>query len=228
MTSANPQEQNDWTLASDIRGIRVYVRNQPGSRLKAFRAVMRMELADEYALVALSNDYPNLPDWIHFIRHVEELQREGPLRRWLRFITRLPWPLHDRDVVLRLDVEQHRDEHDDGVRVRFHNVDDLLPRDSGYLTVPELHGISGFRRLPGHEIELFYELSLDPGGRIPAWLANRVLRDAPFFTLERLRQVLHRPEYQGRYFDYLDLNGPGRREHAATRDDAGSSSSREP
>lgn len=213
MSPGDSQDDNDWTLASDLRGIRVYVRDQPESRFKAFRAVMRMELADEYALVALANDYARLPQWVYFIRHVEELQRAGPLQRWLRFVTHLPWPLRDREVVLRLDVEQKRDEHDDVVRVRFRNINELVPDDSPWLTVPELHGVSGFRRLPGTEIELFYELTLDPGGHIPAWLTNRVLRDAPFFTLERLRRVVRKPEYQGRYFDYLDLEGPGRPEH---------------
>lgn len=214
MSSASPQDNSAWTLASDLRGIRVYVRNQPDRRLKAFRAFMRMELADEYALVALANDYSRLPHWLHFIQHVEERDRRGPRQRWLHFITHLPWPLHDREAVLRLDVEQDRDEHDDVVRVRFQKVDQRQRGDSPYLSVPELHGISGFRRLPGNEIELFYELTLDPGGKIPAWLANRVLQEAPFFTLERLRDLVHKPEYQGHYFDYLDLSGPGRPRNA--------------
>ncbi len=226
MTSASPQDSSDWSLASNLRGIQVYVCNQAHRRLKAFRAFMRMELADEYALVALANDYSRLPRWVHLIQHVEELERRGPLQRWLRFITHLPWPLHDREVVLRLDVEQLRDEHDDVVRARFCNVDECQARDSPYLTVPELHGVSGFRRLPGDEIELFYELTLDPGGKIPAWLANKVLREAPFFTLERLRHLVHKPEYQGHYFDYLELSGPGRPGDAAPRDETSSNPSR--
>ena len=71
-------------------------------------------------------------------------------------------------------------------------------------------GKLGFRRLGGKKVEMTYELILDPGGYIPAWIANILLRDAPYFTLERLRRIVSKPEYQNHYYDYLDLYGPGR------------------
>ena len=67
-----------------------------------------------------------------------------------------------------------------------------------------------FQRLPDNAMEVTYELVLDPGGYIPAWLANLLLRDAPYFTLERLRRIIRNQEYQGKFYDYLELRGPGR------------------
>lgn len=40
-------------------------------------------------------------------------------------------------------------------------------------------GKLGFRRLGDQKVEMTYELILDPGGYIPAWIANILLRDAP-------------------------------------------------
>jgi hypothetical protein len=54
-------------------------------------------------------------------------------------------------------------------------------------------------------VEVTYELVLDPGGYIPAWIANIVLKDTPYFTLERLRRVVERPEYQNWKDPTLDL-----------------------
>jgi hypothetical protein len=71
-------------------------------------------------------------------------------------------------------------------------------------------GKLGFVRLGNQRVEMTYELILDPGGYIPAWIANILLRDAPYFTLERLRRIVSKPEYQNHYYDYLDLRGPGR------------------
>lgn len=72
-----------------------------------------------------------------------------------------------------------------------------LVTDRHYLRIPQMKGLVSFYPTGhGHEIEVTYELALDPGGRVPAWIANLMLKDAPYFTLERLRQIVTRPEYQ--------------------------------
>src|SRR5690606_33390493 len=75
---------------------------------------------------------------------------------------------------------------------------------------PEMEGIFQLTRLGKDEVEVVYQLVLDPGGYIPAWLANMLLRDAPYFTLDRLRRIISRPEYQRRFYNYVELRGPGR------------------
>jgi len=54
-------------------------------------------------------------------------------------------------------------------------------------------------------VEVTYELIMDPGGYIPAWIANIVLKDIPYFTLEKLRRVVDRPEYDSWQEKSLDL-----------------------
>lgn len=208
--SLNP----DWKLVSDRKGIQVYMRHNDESRLKTFRGVTRMTLKDEYAMVALLNDYESFPKWLHFIDGAAEIKRNGPLQRYLRFTTNLPWPLKDREAVLRADVVQKLNNAEDSVMIYLTNTPDLIPPNDAYVRFPELLGIFGARRLGGQEVEIIYELVLDPGGYIPAWLANILLRDAPYFTLQRLRRIILRPEYQNKYFDYIDLHGPGRPEDA--------------
>ncbi|QJX02995.1 hypothetical protein HML84_19210 [Alcanivorax sp. IO_7] len=39
----------------------------PAARLRAFRGVTRLPAGDEYALVALLEDYAAYPDWLHFV-----------------------------------------------------------------------------------------------------------------------------------------------------------------
>ncbi len=91
------------------------------------------------------------------------------------------------------------------------NQPDALPPNNDYIRFPEMWGKLGFIRLGDDQVEMTYELILDPGGYIPAWIANILLRDAPYFTLERLRRIILKPEYQNQYYDYLDLlRGPGR------------------
>lgn len=205
----------DWKLVSDRKGIQVYMRHNDESRLKTFRGVTRMTLEDEYAMVALLNDYESFPKWLHFIDGAEEIKRNGPLQRYLRFTTNLPWPLKDREAVLRADVVQKLNSAENSVMVHMTNTPELIPPNNDYVRFPELRGVFGARRLGNHEVEVIYEIVLDPGGYIPAWLANILLRDAPYFTLQRMRRIILRPEYRNKYFDYVDLFGPGRPEDAA-------------
>lgn len=205
-----------WQLVSNRNGIQVYMRDHDQGPLKTFRGVTHFQLRDEYSMVALLNDYDAYPDWLHFVDSARELGKHGPLVRDLRFTTLLPWPLSDREAVLESRVSQQPGPNGGRVTVELSNRPDLLPPDPHYIRFPALTGKLEFRRL-GHdqEVEVTYQLELDPGGYIPNWLTNILLRDAPYFTLERLRRVVHRPEYQGHYYDFLDLHGPGRPDTAA-------------
>ena len=212
---ASSNEDPDWTLVSDRNDIQVYMKHRDESRLKTFRGITRFTLNDEYSLVALLNDYPSFPKWLHFVDSAEEFGRTSPLDRQLRFTTQLPWPLADREAVLRAKVTQTLNTEQESVMITLINQPDALPPNNNYIRFPEMTGLLGFTRLGNHEVEMTYELILDPGGYIPAWIANILLRDAPYFTLERLRRIVNKPEYQNHYYDYIDLHGPGRPQDAS-------------
>ena len=56
---------DSWRLVSDRNDIQVYMRHRDDTRLKTFRGVTRFKLADQYALVAVLNDYEAYPRWLH-------------------------------------------------------------------------------------------------------------------------------------------------------------------
>lgn len=210
-------DDQDWNLVSDRNGIQVYMKHRDDSRLKTFRGITRFELKDEFALAAILNDYESYPKWLHLIDGAEEFDRNGPLNRDLRFTTKLPWPLADREAVLNADVQVKVGQEPESVMIELVNEPDSLPPNNDYIRFPELWGKLGFVRLGNDQVEMTYEIILDPGGYIPAWIVNILLRDAPYFTLERLRRVILKPEYQNKYYDYLDeLHGPGHPDNASS------------
>lgn len=140
-TAAQGATAPPWTLVSNRNDIRMYVRDGIGTPLKTFRGVTCFALADEYAMVALLNDYDAYPDWLHFVDSARELSRDSEKVRRLRVTTLPPWPLADQEALLES---------------------------------------RGSQRLEGQG-----------GGEVVVQLHNR-------------------PEYQGRYFPFLDLNSPGR------------------
>lgn len=197
----------EWRLVSDRNDVQVFVRHNEQSRLKTFRGVTRMKLADEYALAAVLNDYATHPKWLYMIDSSRELRRDSPLRRYMHVTTDLPWPLSDRDTVIQVDVRQRITPREESIIVQMRNQPGLMPLNADYVRIPELHGMFKFRRMGNDVLEATYQLVLDPGGYVPGWAVNILARDIPYFTLDRLRRFVQRPEFQGKYFDYLELRG---------------------
>lgn len=184
-----------WRLVSDKNGIQVYMRHTDNSPLKTFRGVTRFRIDNLHAISAVLNDTPNLPRWMHFVHHAREIRRTSYLNRQLQFLTDLPWPVTDREAVVRIDVSYDVDANN--VQLRASNAPDLLPPTEGYVRFPRFNARMDFAAEPKtRTVEVTYEVIADLGGNLPPWLVNVAMKDTPYFTLERFRRVVQRPEYQ--------------------------------
>lgn len=194
-SSAFAIDTTGWRLVSDKNGIQVYMKHDDEARIKTFRGVTRVKVDRLDSMSGVLNDTPNMPRWMHFISKAKEIRRSDYLNREYQFLTTLPWPLADREAIVKLQVRQ--DPVSKGVNVHVINAPTLLPPNPDYIRFPQMTGVfSFFPTGKEKEVEVTYELVLDPGGYIPAWIANIVLKDTPYFTLERLRRVVERPEYK--------------------------------
>lgn len=200
-TAGAAQAADDWQLIDEQDGIRVYRLLDEALDRRSFRGVTVMPVTDFPSIVAVINDYPNLPRWLYFVSAAQEFGRRGPLDRDVLVQTDLPWPLTDREAVLRALGTQPPDGYD--IDIRLINQPALLPPNEDYIRFPELDARLLFRWLGEGRLEVTYQIVADPGGWVPDWLAARVLRDAPYYTLRDLRRTLNRPEYQGHSYDYL-------------------------
>lgn len=202
MPGAWAADEAGWRLVSERNGIRVYRQDDDDARIRTFRGVTRFPIANPASLEALLNDYPAIPRWMHFISNGAELSRTDYLHRKLLFTTELPWPLSDRDVVTHLVVTQTSER---SVSISAKH-DPAAAKQPGYVRIPELDGRLDFVFFPDtREVEATYEIVMDPGGNIPAWAANIVLKDTPYFTLLKLQRIVVDPKYRGfrgTFFDY--------------------------
>ncbi len=199
-----------WRLLEARDGIIVFRQFHQQSQLETFRGTMRMRLADEYSMLALYNDTAAFPDWLHLIQGAEEISRDGPLDRNFRFLINLPWPVKDREAVVNARQKQITRKGEEAVVTTLRARPERVEPRSGYLRIPELHGVFKLERIKPEIVEVTFQVRLNMGGWIPNWLVNIVLRDMPFHTLKNLRTVVEREQYQNHYYKYLDLFGPGR------------------
>ena len=101
-----------------------------------------------------------------------------------------PWPVSNRDGVYRFTFA--RDGAGGSATVRVEALPDLVPRREGLVRIPRSEGHWSVES-KGEGVHLAYEIHADPGGWVPAWLANLTVVRMPFHTLENLRRVLLSP-----------------------------------
>ena len=109
--------------------------------------------------------------------------------------TKAPWPVSNRDVVSRSKVVVTND------RIIHYiaaiNRPDLAPLKSGNVRMTEMNAQCTLIR-KGAKTLAIYQVKADPGGSLPAWLANKSSRDLPLNTILGLKRMAILPQYQGK------------------------------
>lgn len=198
----------EWVLVTDRDGIQVFRQDDGDSRLKTFRGVADLRVNDFNAIGALLDDYDAVASFMHMVSEIRDLKRSSPFQRDVYVTTRLPWPVKDRDAPLRVTFYQERDTLD--LVMPFSLNETGYPQQAHYVRMPQMEGY--YRFSPGEpgKVQVTIEVVLDPGGSLPAWLANIILRDIPYFSLRRLQRIINQPRFQGIAHGYYQTPGAWR------------------
>ncbi|MBM7062142.1 START domain-containing protein [Pseudomonas sp. UL073] len=180
---AGAVQAEDWQLAKDEQGIKVYLSSVPGSKYKAYRGVVDIK-ADVQAINALQEDVQGSCAWIHACAEMRLLKGNGD-EAWTYSKIEMPWPVTGRDLVLHVKTDKAAD----GSIVRHLQAEPkLVPEENGQIRVPKLVGEWKMTPKGPGVTEVVYQVQTEPGGSIPSWLANSFVVDAPFNTLHDLRE----------------------------------------
>lgn len=186
--------QEGWKKVRDKEGIQVFTLSTSKRDFKDFRGITRVK-AGMNDFLAVLYDVEALRIWGYNIRSAELLERPSDKVQVYYAVAAAPFPYRDRDGVYR-----NRFEWDAGSRTLLVQIDllqDRLPEKedrvrisgSGYWKVVEM---------PGGELDVTFEMRMDPGGNVPAWLANLFAGDTPYHTLLGLRSILSEDKYRGK------------------------------
>jgi hypothetical protein len=177
--------QDGWRLLRDEDGVRVSERGLASRALPELRG--EVEIAAPLARVlAVIEDVPRQTEWMHTCVEARVVRRQSDTTSLVYNRTGSPWPVSDRDAALRTVIEPRGP---DAALVRFHAVTDpAAPPVDGVVRMPRLDGAFALSALAPARTRVVYDLDVDPGGALPAWLVRRTARDLPFETLRGLRR----------------------------------------
>ncbi len=159
-----------WELLYNDESVRVEQREYAGSPLREVRGVTRLQ-ASLNAIVALLRDADFNDRWVYRSGGAKILAQNGAHQAYVYGVVDAPWPMQDRDTVVRFDYQQ--DPQTRVVRINIVNFPDYLPPRDALVRVPEFGGFWELRPEPEGWVVVTYQVYGHPGGLIPVWVANR-------------------------------------------------------
>jgi len=194
------QELPEWKEVRDNDGIKAYVMKLPDVAMKKVKVetVVKSSLS---SLVALMTDAPRNPDWVYANMYATILEKSDGFN-WVYYgQSDAPWPVNDRDVITRVHMSQNPTTKE----IQFVSVGepDYKPEEEDFVRIPMLHAIWRFTPLGEGKVRVAFELQLDLGGNIPAWVINLAVTKGPYNSLKNFVALAAEEPYSSARLDYI-------------------------
>ena len=116
------------------------------------------------------------------------IKRVNPHELYYYTEASLPWPMSNRDAVVHLKMD--RDSLNRFLNIRSVSVPDYIAEKSGKVRVTK-STVSWNVTMPTTKtISIIYIFEAEPGGSLPAWVANMFVDKGPFETFKKLGEIL--------------------------------------
>jgi len=179
--------QYNWELSKDKDGIKVYQSELQHSNYKAIKIECILE-GNYDKLIAVLNNVSGQKDWVYHNKTAYIIKQVNSYEFYYYTEASLPWPMSNRDAVVHLKMD--RDSLDRFLNILSVSVPDYISEKSGKVRVTR-STISWKVTMPTtNTISIIYIFEAEPGGSIPAWVANTFADKGPYETFKKLGEIL--------------------------------------
>lgn len=193
------QGQETWELVKEKQGIKVFARQNDGMSFKEFKSIMQIK-AEMSDFLAVLYDVEGLPQWGHNITESRLLSKPDPFNQTYYAIAKAPWPYKNRDGIYHNRISW--DDNQKVLTIDIEMLDDPIEVDEDLVRM-EGYGFWMAKEVAEGELEITFQMQIDPGGTIKAWIANMFVSDSPYFTMKGLREVIKDKKYQEHSYELL-------------------------
>jgi hypothetical protein len=176
-----------WKLQLQKDGISVYTRKVEDSPILEYKADVIVD-APLAKVIALFEEVTNRTEWYYRCVRSELLEDAGSGQTILYFVMDLPGPVARRDCVYR--AIKSVDSQTGSVRYALDALPERLAKQKGMIRVPYLKSEWRFTPIADGRTEIYFQQHSSAGGSIPAFLANSLAVDIPFYSLKNFRVLL--------------------------------------
>lgn len=196
-------QASSWVLEKNEYGIKVFTRKVEGSAYKEFRAqaAVNGSLPDFVALMQAVDRYHI---WMPDTENSYLIGRKSETQLFYYVETDAPWPVSNRDATYSMNMKFKPEEK--AVYCNIKCLSNILPEVPGVVRMTRADGYYKFREMGNGKVEVTLQIHAEPGGNIPAWLANTSVTSTPLETLQNLAREVQLPRYKNQHFDFLAAN----------------------
>jgi hypothetical protein len=179
--------QYTWELEKNNNGIQVYSSEVSYSVFRATKVECTLE-GDYEKLIAVISDIDGMTNWVYKSNSCKILKSYTPRDFLYVTITDMPWPMSDRESVIHLQIQT--DSLPAFMTIIGTEADEPIPQTPGLVRVSAYKAMWKVTMPEEGKVNIEYILELNPGGGIPAWMANVMVEKGPYETFMGLSEKL--------------------------------------
>lgn len=178
----------DWELRKDKSGIEVYTRSVENSSFDEFKAITTLTNTSLTKVLDVILDIENFTNLYPDCIEAKILEQKGKYYDIHYFKIKAPWPVKNRDAI----YESVSTVADNGnyARVNLEPLGNYLPEKKDIVRMHKGRGFWELEATDTNTVKVLYQFHGDPGGKVPAWLANSSVTASPFHTLMNMKKIL--------------------------------------
>jgi hypothetical protein len=190
--------QENWKLAKKADGIDVYTL-KGDSKFASFKGHMIIEQSI-HSFVALLNDLEEYVNWGYNLKKVSSVKKSGDTLLIYYAIAQVPFPYKNREGVYRNLFKWNTKTNT--LMVEIETVDGYVEKNKDYVSIKG----KGFWKvvvLPAGKLDITFQMQVDPGGAVPAWLSNMFIDETPYHNLTNIRKLITHKKYQNKSYSFI-------------------------
>jgi hypothetical protein len=191
----------EWQLKKDESSITVYSRKTVNSNFRELKSVTYVKTSLN-SIVALLDDWDTYTQWVYKCGESKTLKRISNTELIHYQTVVAPWPAENRDFVVNVKFSQ--DEKTKIVTIKSVCWADYIPQASHHVRITEFNACWTLIPLKDGIIQINYQLMVNPGGYVPAWLVNMAAVDG---TMVHFKEWIVKEKYQKAKISFIkELN----------------------
>jgi hypothetical protein len=183
-----PFLNSDWNLKKEKDGIKIYIRSIEGSSFDEFKGITTIEKSSLTEVLKVILDVENYENLFPDCMNPKILKQDGNYYDIHYIQTKGPFPVKDRDSVF--EQKTQIGSNGKNAKVTLRPLPDFIPEVEDMIRIREGSGFWELEEDYSNNVKVIYQFHGEPGGEIPAWLANSFVVSHPFETLKNLRNRL--------------------------------------
>lgn len=179
-------------LSLHRNNIKVWTYQTKNNPVFQYKAETSFDVPLERA-VAVVLDVERTPQWVPYVGKAQLLSRDEKRGEFtLYMVLDFPFPLKDRDVVIKGKMSKNAD---GSISIKNNAIKNNYPEQPDVIRLTRYEGDWTFQKLANNKVKVSTTGYADPAGAIPLSFVNMFVQQQPYQMLMKMKKEVNNPLY---------------------------------